>query len=240
MRIVPSVAAFTILLSSCADETPTYRYRLTVEVNTPEGVRTGSSVIEVDTDVASDLSIPTPGQVRTRIKGEAVTVDLGKRGLLFALLRSEEDADWAGAVLFDLTPVVRNAEGDVFQGTFDKMLTINRPITLPRFWPSQSDRPAASAYPMLVTFENLTNPRSVRRVNPDDLAATFGTAVSLHRVSVQMVEEEVTTGIESRLKWLNRYRARHFDGSSTASEDLTTENLSARLSAGSFSTEFAQ
>lgn len=46
------LALGTLALAGCGDPTPTYRYRLTVEVNTPEGLRTGSSVIEVETSVA--------------------------------------------------------------------------------------------------------------------------------------------------------------------------------------------
>lgn len=38
------------LLGSCSGPgtTPDYRYRLTVEVGTPDGLKTGSSVIEVE------------------------------------------------------------------------------------------------------------------------------------------------------------------------------------------------
>ncbi|HAW37080.1 MAG TPA: hypothetical protein DCX71_13555, partial [Erythrobacter sp.] len=44
--------ALTVAGCSLTDQTPVYRYRLTVEVDTPDGVKTGSSVIEVDTEVA--------------------------------------------------------------------------------------------------------------------------------------------------------------------------------------------
>lgn len=49
MRLVDLLAMVlsALLLSGCGDETPTYRYRMTVDVETPEGPRTGSSVIEV-------------------------------------------------------------------------------------------------------------------------------------------------------------------------------------------------
>ncbi|NMW31963.1 hypothetical protein HKD42_07815, partial [Altererythrobacter sp. RZ02] len=72
-----SIGAMT--LSGCGlgpDPTPDYRYRLTVEVETPEGLKSGSSVIEVQTNIAGEYSIPTPGRVSQRLRGEAVTVDL--------------------------------------------------------------------------------------------------------------------------------------------------------------------
>ena len=93
---------------------------------------------------------------------------------------------------------------------------------------------------MLVTFGDLDDPTSVSRVDPDDLAASFGEEVTLRRITVQMTDDRVTTGIEKRLPWLDQFRRRHFDGSSVAVEDLTTDDLRARFSSGSFSTEFAR
>jgi hypothetical protein len=57
---------------------------------------------------------------------------------------------------------------------------------------------------------------------------------------VQVTEEPVTTGIEKMLPWWKSYLDSHFDGSSPAIEDLTTNSLSARLSARSFSTELSK
>ncbi|NMW32944.1 hypothetical protein HKD42_12810, partial [Altererythrobacter sp. RZ02] len=105
-------AAF--VLSGCGlgpDPTPDYRYRLTVEVETPEGLKSGSSVIEVQTNIAGEYSIPTPGRVSQRLRGEAVTVDLDDGQVLFALLRSDSEADWAKQVMFLLTPSVRSSDG---------------------------------------------------------------------------------------------------------------------------------
>ena len=46
---VPFLVALSLFAASCSerDLAPDYRYRLTVEVETPEGLRSGSSVIEV-------------------------------------------------------------------------------------------------------------------------------------------------------------------------------------------------
>lgn len=55
--------------------------------------------------------------------------------------------------------------------------------------------------PMLVTFGDLSDPTSMAEVDPDNLAATFGAGVSLKRITVQMTDDPVTTGIEKRLGW---------------------------------------
>ena len=57
-----------------------------------------------------------------------------------------------------------------------------------------------NAYPMLVTFGALAHkPTSVVRVDPDDLAATFGEGVWLERIVVRMTSEPVTMSLGERL-----------------------------------------
>ncbi len=229
-----------LAVSGCSltDQTPVYRYRLTVEVDTPDGVKTGSSVIEVDTEVAGGYSIPTPGRVTNRVRGEAVTVDLGEGRVLFALLRSEADIDWAGRVMYRLSP--QYAGENALRDGYRNMLRHRPERTVPRHFSRADQVNERSAYPMLVTFRDIDDPTSVEEVDPDDLAATFGEGVSLKRITVQITDDPVTSGIGQRLGWLGQYRKKHFDGTSTASEDLTTNDLTARFSAGTFSTKFAR
>lgn len=79
-----------MLLSACDSGSATYHYKLTVEVQTPEGLRTGSSIIEVRTSPSGSLQ---PGGIVSKVRGEAVAVDLGPRGTLFALLSSRTDPE---------------------------------------------------------------------------------------------------------------------------------------------------
>ncbi|WP_144243874.1 hypothetical protein [Sphingopyxis sp. MWB1] len=65
------------------------RYRLTAEVETPAGVRTGSSVIETIWD---------RGLSGATVRGEAVAVDLPNGQTLFVLLRTADNPDWAAGV----------------------------------------------------------------------------------------------------------------------------------------------
>ena len=76
---------------------------------------------------------------------------------------------------------------------------------------------------MLVTFEYLADPTSVRRVDPDDLASTFGEGVSLKRITVQVTDDPVTTGIEKRLVWLNNLSAYRTDPDNPFSNTLPSE-----------------
>ncbi|OYX63594.1 MAG: hypothetical protein B7Y88_12505 [Sphingomonadales bacterium 32-64-17] len=185
---------------------PDYRYRLTVEVETPEGLKTGSSVIEVKTAVAGRNSISVPGAVSHRVRGEAVTVDLGARGVLIALLHAEDNSDWASNVVYRLVPEaprVLDVEGHRdFEAQFAAMLEHLEPIELPRTFPEQGHLKDQPARPMLVRLADIADPRTLERVDPDDLAADFGPGVRLRRITMQLTDDPVTTGIEERLTWL--------------------------------------
>ena len=69
---VVAVALMTVGLAGCG-RTESYRYKLTLAVNTPEGVKRGSSVVEV---LFSAVSIPAQG-VTHKLRGEALYLDLG-------------------------------------------------------------------------------------------------------------------------------------------------------------------
>lgn len=195
------LALAALLLSGCAaaeDKAPDYRYRLTVEVETPEGPKTGSSVIEVQQTLVRAGGSPANQAVERRVRGEAVAVDLPGGKTLFALLRSENNIDWASYVFVYLAP---QKKGEHFADQMDDVLEVKGKQVLPRMWPPVAFLEERSAYPMLVTFGDLADPTSVALVDPDDLAATFGEGVRLKRITVQLTDDPVTTGIEQRLRW---------------------------------------
>ena len=80
--------AVLVPLIGCAGPRFTYRYRMTVEVDTPAGLRTGSSVIEVTT--RWDNAPPHASGVHSRVRGQAVAVDMPGGDTLFALLRNDK------------------------------------------------------------------------------------------------------------------------------------------------------
>lgn len=85
-----------LLLSACgAFSEESYRYRMAVEVDTPQGVRAGSAVIEVIQGEGIAFPGPEAGGVKARVRGEAVAVDLPGGQTLFALLRSPGYGDAA-------------------------------------------------------------------------------------------------------------------------------------------------
>lgn len=236
------LTASALPLSGCGlggEQFPDYRYCLTVEVDTPEGLKTGYSVIEVSTARAGENSIPTPRLISMRSRGQAVVVDLGKRGLLFAILSNGESSDWANDVMLLLTPPLPEprkwTDEDVrnwFPKRFAAMLEHREVIEVPRYYPDNGNRDDIPARPLLVRFGDISDPTSVEKVDPDALSASFGEGVKLRRITIQLTEEPVTTGIEKRLVWLGQPNRRRFSAD-TKPEGIPLGNFS-----GLFSTEF--
>ncbi len=55
---------------------------------------------------------------------------------------------------------------------------------------------------MLMTFGDIADPRRIERVDPANLAATFGPGYALRRITADIVVELVATGIDLPLKSL--------------------------------------
>lgn len=203
MNIKCAISSTLLILSvaACsgrAKETPTYRYRLTVEVETPHGLRLGSSVIEVRQRLVRPGSSPVHQAIERRARGEAVTVDLPGGRKLFALLRSEDDVDWAETVMQTAAPRVA---GESYEEQFDNVCLIKSPVVLPPRWPPVAGGLQMAGYPILVTFADLRHPSSIKRVEPSDLPAIFGAGFHLKRITVQITDDKITTGIKEQLTW---------------------------------------
>ena len=175
------------------------RYRLTAEVDTPEGTRSGSSVIEAKTNRRITW---------VKATGEAVAVDLPDGQILFVLLRSASMVDWAATL-----PGIPLPEDDVSTGVFKErqaqlerqLDAVSRDRTVHYLWGDGVPKERAQYLPYMVRFRDLSDPKSVEQVDPADLAKTFGPGVSLRSLTVQVTDAPVTTGIEKRLRWLGKY-----------------------------------
>jgi len=149
------------------------------------------------------------GKIYYKVRGEAVAVDLPGGRTLFALLRSDNDIEWSAHVMQGLAPKI---QGEPWAKSFDNVLLINKKVEVPRMWPANATLPEQSAYPMLVTFGDIADPMTIASVDPDDLAATFGKGVKLKRITAELTDDPVTTGMAERLRWLPNYYDKMLDG----------------------------
>ena len=183
------------LLSGCGMFGKTYRYKLTVEVDTPQGLKTGYAVREVT--YHEGIKLPDSSGVSVKQRGEAVAVDLPGGQTLFALLST------------DAYKTLQKGFGDDGDATMAAAVASKRIDTLEfKIDPalvSSGVTPYDKGYPRLVHFKDIRNPMSVEAVDPDNLAAAFGPGVKLRRITIQMTDEPVTFGIKRRLGWFAEY-----------------------------------
>lgn len=212
------------LLSGCLKPHEALRYRLMLEVRTPEGIKTGSSVLQNDFWGAS--IIPLPGDIGgSGYIGEAPTVDLGGGRFLFALLCGP---DWQRDVFGIVSAVLSYSE-----------LKLGRPddSLMQRMKKANETKPSAKLgrgqYPILVTFTDVNEPKSVIEVARNDLAASFGAGYALEEITFQVVDQQtpLTTGIRQRLKWLGPHPETRLD---QQMKTLTDRSLARTLFNGCF------
>ncbi len=171
---------------------PTYtlRYRLTVEVETPQGLKTGSSVIKTIREEHIQF-LPEVGVVTWRVTGEAVFVDLGGGKNLVVTLTSNASgrSTSVGAAGLPFSPGPDlNTRG--YPAKWREVVRLGiRNIPPARL-------------PTTVTFTDISDPKSVKLVDPRDLAATFGEGYGIKRATVEVTRDGVTEGIEGKLGWL--------------------------------------
>jgi hypothetical protein len=208
----------------------TIRYRLTLDVAVGDEIKTGSGVIET---VWHDQWIPFPLAPIGRpwgvdVRGEAVVVDLGSRGVLFALLAADETrlpsrSDLKGSAsppsfLLDAF-YGPTGQGNATRQMLSELKSRRDIVEVP-----------PGLLPLLVRFSDISDPTSIERVNPGDLAKSFGPNVKLVRATAQIVRagiwpfnqsgrrtpqwlfgEPVTAGVDQRRPWF-RKQAGHLSG----------------------------
>lgn len=239
---VAIILIFGLVLNGCTLFYPsgTWRYRMTVEVETPEGLKIGSAVRQVHVQHEPKL-LPEMHGFDVSVKGEAVVVDLGERGVLFALLGRR----LAHSVVIETFPWPGGPGGSYSTEGLRYYAGLK----------IEKKEVALGQIPRLVTFKDMNNPESVELVYSSELSwqeskgshkvydvtdnfeAVFGKGVKLKRVWIEMTDDAVTKGVVDWLPWLPDYRNKLFDGRTTRT--ISAENrLANDLGMGSFSSGF--
>ncbi|WP_338426390.1 hypothetical protein [Sphingopyxis kveilinensis] len=205
---VPRSLLFAIaltVLSACGvvETGPNYRYRLTIEIETPQGLRTGSSVIAVKCGI---VRLSAMGGSGCHARGEAVTVDMPDGQTLFALLRGKDDPDLANYLAS--SPVMpRSAKADSHDRDEQwrrRAEFLAQPRQIPRTVKGgPSGRESVDNYPMMILFEDNKDPAGVKIVEPDRLELGFGYPASINSITVQLTEAPVTRRLHNKISWIN-------------------------------------
>ncbi|RYD41460.1 MAG: hypothetical protein EOP63_15475 [Sphingomonadales bacterium] len=208
--VVLFLATIVLGLSSSCSKKQTIRFRMTVQVETPEGLRTGSSVMEIS---AWNNSFALNGHVRGRsFNGEAISVELPGDRTLFALVVTERPASFEifDIALDTLDPTYNNdwvesVERVQRRKTPGGSATVSPIRSLGLTKKLQPGVPFRSNYPMLVTFRDIKVPASVERVDPQNLSASFGLGYRIRAITVEETDRPITQKIGEKLPWLSSY-----------------------------------
>jgi len=181
-----------------------YRYRLTVEVETPQGVKSGSAVHEI---AAHDnpLKLPDSDSAWIGFRGEAFPVELGNGKTLFVLVAPPNGGEES------LIPAVQSALDPDYKGGGRGNLATVRKIARRTNSLEAELRPTnsfeggtRSFYPILVQFRDEGDPRTVQQVDPAAVDAAFGPGYHLRRIWVRTTNDPVSSGIVGKLDWLSK------------------------------------
>jgi hypothetical protein len=226
-RLAHTLLVAGACLSGCSWGAPSsFRYKITVEVETPSGIRTGEAVREVRFYSRADR-----GGYGTAERGEAVAVDVAPGQTLFALISGDGEDFYAA---FPKAREERN-EGDqsgaveIWPDWPDRGYF--RIDEYGRKLPNKTGARFKPPVPRLVRFTDVLDPKSVEEVQPNDLAASFGSPMRLKRIAVEVCRWcAVTSSVGNRLTWLGKHPEPSLDPNHAASDT----SLAARLHHGNF------
>jgi hypothetical protein len=197
----------------------TLHYRLTLKVDVDGQPHIGSGVIETrwgDQRYASSLAGGVAWHVF--VKGEAVVIDLGQRGLMFATLDGRRDSRCNDPPSLVAVVLGKTSVGSMTPGLLRRISEYTSPTKVD-----------VDCIPMLVRFGDPANPMTAQLVDPNDLSTAFGSGVKLVEATIAITDEQVTRGIESTLPWVTGLQ-----GSIGKDDHLPYGHILNQLNDGSF------
>ncbi|MAZ14876.1 MAG: hypothetical protein CL535_00855 [Ahrensia sp.] len=186
------ILALIPLLAGCG-ERYTWRQKLVLEVETPNGVVKGGSVVAMKMHwLAEWQHFASATGVDSDVRGEASFVEVAPGCYLFALI------NWKSYALGLRT--YEDGSRDQ-KDTAQRLSRLHETRPLPReVWPTL----VTFTFTFTFTFTDIADPTTVAEVDPADLAASFGPGYRLKSVTLEITDETVTEGeVEKVLPWMN-------------------------------------
>ncbi|NQZ14604.1 MAG: hypothetical protein HRT94_07260 [Alphaproteobacteria bacterium] len=166
----------------------TWRYKITIEIDTPEGVKSGSVIREVSNSASNTGMGFSESTKPAKVSGEAVVVDLGEKGKLFALI------NWRSYTEFSEVFVYRETNGIPDAIRFYKNVPAGSKgeLTNKMFWPE------------MVRFRDISDAKSIEAVNKKDISKTYGDGYAIKRIIIEATNEPKSqTGILEEIPQFN-------------------------------------
>lgn len=222
-----AMLAIAVVLAGCG-RSESYRYKLTMAVNSPNGIMRASTTGEV---MFWSVSIPARGTMH-KLRGEALYLDLGPSVRpLIALLTHRLHRRPNGVVGW--TPESGPGVALLMQ-LYGEKPSQDFMDDLPRLAGKRGAlKLSPDDLPDLVTFADINDPNSVMEVDPNNLPATLGPGISWNEITIELVNDPIASGIEQKLPWIPYYSCTMLDGARY--HDYGKKTLANSLSTADFS-----
>lgn len=217
----------SLLLSGCEMIPASYRFRMTVEVKTPQGLRTGSGVMEVTAYKMLKLTSEEHSGSGS-FRGQAVVVDLPDSPLFVLLKMNAGGSGLSQAATLALRPDANTGHVEDYVKAVRALgATLGLKADLPCKGVLEGDESAVCGnWPQMVRLRDINDPLSIEQVDPE--------TVGVKRIWLETTRDPVTDGIEKKLVWLKGLNGGYLNGAATA------RNAGLGLAAGDFSTEIGK
>ena len=193
--LIPLLILITFLTGCLFNKKDEYSWnqQLTLVIDTPNGPVAGASVVHLEYIYFPNGLWGSASSFERDLTGEATVVDLGDGRYIFALLSENAKDNYY-------------AFNDLRQGGSGRSPYLK---AMEKHLGKPARRVPEKHRPLLVTFDDLNDPKSVREVDPDDLAASFGKGYVLREMTVQITDDVMSEGVvEQVLGWLHNEKYR--------------------------------
>jgi hypothetical protein len=220
-----ALAIPALVLAGCGTN-HSWNQKLTVKVNTPSGEKTGSAVTRVSVSVGRQFATDTI--LSFGVRGEATVVDLGGGKYLFALLSNSGpgNTEYLADNTLGHPVMIGQNQNEVLRlnAKYSSYEKLRGAVPVP-----------PKNYPLLVTFADINNPKSVKEVKPETMSDTLGPGFALKSITLEITDEPVTKDrVDKLLVWLDEFDNKNLDGSRYP--NVQNSNISNHLGSGSFRT----
>lgn len=169
--------------------TYSYRYRLTVSIGLDGEFHTGSTVIEVSWVGQPEIF----GRFESRVKGQAAYIDIGRRGVVLAVL-SAPDANEHGIIKWPYGVSARFLGARAFGNG-------STHAELPALPALRGRRELASDnMPALIWFSDISDPKTARRIKWSELQSTLGADTKV-TANVEITRDPIIIDLDHKLPW---------------------------------------
>jgi hypothetical protein len=209
MKILAGIAAVLALLWFYFFPTYHHRYKMTVEIEADGAVHTGVGVVDVRCQWQAPLGQMVGGErISCSLYGRAAVIDLGKRGVVLALVHPGElpETAYSPRPESGLRIALRAYYGDTYwvdhATQTDLLQTVLKSIaheTGPRIV-------NANAYPAFVWLPDPKNRETATPAPPNEMPRIIDSSVNVRSVTVEIAHQSLSDEIFSVLPWLEAAR----------------------------------